>query len=132
MDNKFLTFLREDGFWHMVFALLYDTLILSLLAFAGLMTLEALIPGFISVHINLAKIVFGISLLLFAYAGIGYAKNITLSSRVIPKWFKVILLLWSSLLILNALIKFPLYAIVIIFLLTAVIGKLLYDEFFMQ
>jgi hypothetical protein len=145
MDNKFLTrskrrlasILNQDGFWLMLNFLLRDALVLSLFAFAGLMTVEGLMPGFASGHLNLAKVLFGIAILFFAYIGVNQQSTSLLRQPVdttwrskTSKWLMIGLLLWSSLLILNSLIKFPLYAIVIIFLLTAVIGNLLYDEFF--
>lgn len=141
MDNKHLSFLHEDGFWLTLHALLYDALVLSLLAFAGLMTIEGLMPGFVSAHLNLAKVLFSIALLFFACISIGQQsavakammnrrKNISASSGNVSKWLIGFLLLWSSLLILNSLIKFPLWAIASIFLFTALIGKLLYKEFF--
>jgi hypothetical protein len=122
--------LNQDGFWLMLHALLRDALTLSLLAFAGLMTIEGLIPGFVSGHLNLAKVIFVIALLFFAFTSIGRIKNIPLQSGIISKGLSISLLLWSSLLILNTLIKFPLYAILIIFVLTALIAKLVYTEFF--
>lgn len=130
MDNKYLSFLHEDGFWLMLHALFRDALTLSLVAFAGLMTIEGLMPGFVSGHLNLAKVLVAIALLFFVLIGIGHKKNISLGSGNVSKWLFIGLLLWSSLLILNALIKFPLYAIVIIFVFTGIIGKLVYDEFF--
>ena len=129
MDNKYLTFLKEDGFWVMIHKLLSDTIALLLIAFAGLATVEGLIPGFISVHLNLAKVLIVIALLIFARIIIGHTKKIALPQST-SKWLLGGLMLWSSLLIVNALIRFPFYAIVIVFILTAIIGKLLYDEFF--
>ncbi|MDD5083609.1 MAG: hypothetical protein PHT88_01550 [Candidatus Moranbacteria bacterium] len=131
--QRFTTIFKQDGFWLMLHFLLRDALALSLLAFAGLMTIEGLMPGFVSGHLNLAKVLFAIALLFFAFIGIGqqpaFAKATAWQGKT-SKWLITGLLFWSSLLILNSLIKFPLYAIVITFLLTAVIGKLLYDEFF--
>lgn len=128
MDNKFLSFLHEDGFWRMLHALLRDTLTLSLFAFAGLMSIEGLMPGFVTGHLNLAKVLFIIALLMFAFIAIGSKRSIPVSKGNVPKWFIIGLITWSSLMILNSLIKFPFYAIVIIFLFTVSIGKLLYDE----
>lgn len=129
MDNKHLSFLKEDGFWILLHKLLSDAITLSLLAFAGLMTIEGLMPGFISLHLNLAKVLIAIALLFFARMMIGHTKNMTLPHSH-SKWLTGGLLLWSSLLVINSLIKFPLYALVIITLFTAIIGKLLYSEFF--
>jgi hypothetical protein len=140
-NQRILDIFKQDGFRLMLHFLLHDALTLSLIAFAGLMTIEGLIPGFVSGHLNLAKVLFAITLLFFAFIGIGHTpivaqamadkeKSIPSSSGNASKWLLSGLLLWSSLLILNSLIKFPLYAIVIIFILTAIIGKLVYDEFF--
>lgn len=123
----------------MLHSLLRDALVLSLLAFAGFMTLEGLIPGFISGHLNLAKVLFGIALLFFAFKATSPTEDMEPSAAKAsasqkantPSWLIVGLLLWSSLLILNSLLKFPLYAIAIIFVLTTIIGKLLHDEFFL-
>lgn len=135
--------LHEDGFRLMLHALLRDALMLSLFAFAALMTIEGLMPGFVSGHLNLAKVLFTIALLLFAF--LAMEKSIAIASEKketaqkkptsadrkerLSKWLLIGLASWSSILILNSLIKFPFYAIVIIFILTAAIGKLLYDEF---
>lgn len=135
MDNKIM---KQEGFRLALHLLLRDALALSLLAFAGFMTLEGLIPGFVSGHLNLAKVLCGIALLFFAFKATSPAEDPEPSAAKAsasqktntPSWFIVGLLLWSALLILNSLIKFPLYAIAIIFILTAIIGKLLYDEFF--
>jgi len=142
-NTKIAIFFKQDGLWLALYFLLRDALVLSLFAFAGLMTIEGLIPGFVSGHLNLAKVLFVIALLFFAFIGIERTSAITQSLAVkeksIPsssgnasKWLLSALLLWSSLLVLNALIKFPFYAIVSIFVLTALIGKLLYDELFMN
>jgi hypothetical protein len=142
MNNRQITdIFKQEGFWLMLHFLLRDALALSLLAFAGLMTAEGMLPGFVSVHLNLAKVLFGIALLFFAFIGVGHSpavaqamegqrKNSAFRSGTVSKWLFYGLLLWSSLLTLNALLKFPLYAIVIIFISTGIIGKLVYDEFF--
>ena len=129
MNNKYLSFLKEDGFWIMMHKLLSDTIALLLIAFAGLVTVEGLIPGFVSPHLNLAKVLIAIALLIFLRVIIGHTKNITLSESN-SKWLLGVLILWSSLLIVNSLFRFPSYAIGIVFIFTAIIGKLLYSEFF--
>ena len=138
MDNRYypilkkhaLSILREKGLWLMLHALLSDAIVLVLVAFAGLMTLESLMPGFVSAHINLAKILFAIAVLFLAHFAVGHAYHIPASEKRAPWWLLTILILWSSAIVISSLIKFPLYAIAIIFVFTAIIGKLLYDDFF--
>lgn len=61
-------FLRSAGRWKpylpVLYALALELLELSLFAFAVLVTLEALLPGFVSFRFNLAKPLIGIVLLL--------------------------------------------------------------------
>jgi hypothetical protein len=112
--------------------LLTDALSLSLFAFAGFMTLEGLMPGFIIEHLNLTKVLFTIALVFLA------REALSLRALAIPpevslrkhQIFFVFLCGWSLALLINSLLKFPLFAIVIIVFLTIFIGKLFFDEFF--
>ena len=131
-NHTFLKPFHERGFWLMAHALLSDAVSLMLLVFVGFMTLEALIPGIITSHISMAKFLFVIIALLFAQIVIGQKHTITFTITKNNRWFIKALLFWSLLLILNALLKFPIYAIIIITLLTIAIVCLFYQLFLPQ
>lgn len=130
MPNKnIFSFEHNLYFWMVVHRLIQDTITLALIAFAGLMTLDSVMPGFVSSHLNLAKVLFFIAILFFASFATGFAKPEENPSEPKRQWITNSLVLWSSLLIINSLIKFPLYAIVIIFVTTLIIIKLFHQEF---
>lgn len=118
--------------------LLRDALALSLLGFAGFMTLEGLIPGFVSEHLNLAKVILVIALLMAALIATATMRDKKKSlpdeeatnTKRASRWLLAVLIPWASVLLVNSLIKFPPYSIGIIFVSTAIIGILLYAELF--
>lgn len=127
--------LKETGFWLAVYALLQDALGLLLFGFAGLMTLEGLIPGLVSGHLSLAKLLFAITAILFLFILLGqkYFQQLSVAESRPPKrWMILALLLWSCLLTVNALLTFPLSATAVILILTGIIVFLLHRLFFLD
>jgi hypothetical protein len=123
---------QDRGFWLTAYALGHDLAVLLLFTFAALMTVDGLMPGFISSHLNFAKFLFGLAALLFLLIAIGRKEDVSFPVSKPRKRLIGSLLAWSALLTINALLKFPPLASLVILILTAAIGRLLYQLFFTE
>lgn len=100
------------------FALLTEFLILSTFGCIALLTLEAILPTFISAHIPL-PLLFGLLLILFMLhhqLGIWLSIKIRTPNRYILWALLTFLCLWSLCILLLSLLKFPILFTGIIFL----------------
>lgn len=126
MRHSILLSLKHHKLTPVFFALLTEFLILATLGFLMLLSLEMLLPTFISAHINLA-LCFGLILFLFAChhaLSIWISQTVQMTSRTFI-WFLIILLtLWGMVLLSLSLLKFPLLANIIILLTCAYLGYL--------
>lgn len=116
--------------WLLCYRLLREVIFLALLGFFGLMLLEGIMPGFVSTHINFAKYIFSVGLLIIGHQTIEKRFHIQENAPYYYKIFFWIALVVAGLLLLNSLLKFPFYAISIIFILTSAIAYMLKQEFF--
>ncbi len=126
MRHSILLSLKYHKFTPIFFALLTEFLILATLGFLMLLSLEMLLPTFISAHINLA-LCFGFILFLFAChhaLSVWISQAIHITSRAFI-WFLIILLtVWSIVLLSLSLLKFPLLANIAILLTCTYLGYL--------
>jgi hypothetical protein len=123
--------IRNDrGFRLAAYALAYDAALLFLTGFAVLMVAEGLMPGFVSGRINLAKPLALFALLLFGMAAAGRTWKISVSDRKPDRRLFAVLVLWSTLLVANSLLRFPAYAAAAILALTGTAGWLFYRILF--
>jgi hypothetical protein len=123
-------FWNDKGFWLTLYVLLYDISVLLLIALAGFVTLENLLPGFISTRLNLAKPFFLLTLTLLALITVSRRHNIKAPTVSLKRWHIGVLVAWSLFLTFSSLLKFPPLAILVILLLTSAFAFLLYRLFF--
>ena len=110
------------------FALFTEFLILAALGFMALLSLETLLPTFVSARINLA-LTFGGLLSLFVFH---HAISVWLSQKVNPSKRPLIaaLGLWSVALTILSLLKFPIPAIMIIISFCVLLGYFFRKTYF--
>lgn len=115
---------ENSGYLTLVWALLFEMLLFGFLGFAGLYTLEVLLPTFITARISLTKVFFFLLLGISLLAWIGAKLNLEFPKHSPQKspliWM---VLIWSIALLLISMIKLPLWSIPIF--LTATIGIIL-------
>jgi hypothetical protein len=115
------------------YKLLHDALAIMLLAFSMLLIIEGIIPGLVSSHLSLAKVVLVIILNLGAILWIGRSFQITYDPPTIKKnKLLPVLVIGSFLLIGNSLLRFSLWENIIITLTTLLIIYHLYKMFFVS
>lgn len=114
--------------WELVFHLLTDGIFLALVGLIGLLTFDALLPGFVSSHLNFAKYIFLVGIAILAHQALMHHFAFKEKTSSNGRLFRIFLGIWFVLLLLNSLIKFPLYAIAIIVMLTISIAYLLIKE----
>ena len=115
------------------YKLLYDALLLALVSFAAMLVAEGLIPGFVSAHISLARVMVVIILILGAISWLGSKFQITYDAPTIKKnKLLPFLVLASFLLIGNSMLKFTLWVNITITLIVLLIFFLLYQLIFSE
>lgn len=109
--------LKESGYGNILYALLIEGMFLLLLAFAGLFTLEMILPGIIASRFVLAKFLIVIIFLLISTGFFGKFLGLRFPiSLSIPKPIRILAFLWAFFLLTLSLLKFPLWSIPIILL----------------
>jgi len=126
MRYPFILILKHHKMTPVIFALFTEFLTLAILGFMALLSLEVLLPTFVSARINLS-FYFGIILALFISH---HALSVWLALKIHPlnrqlRTFLVVFLgLWGTILIVLSLMKFPIVATIIICLTCALLGYL--------
>lgn len=126
MRYSILLTLKHHKMTPVIFALFTEFLLLATLGFLSLLSLEILLPTFVSSRINLALYFSGItSLFIFHHAvSVWLPQKIQNLNRSLV-WLSTILLgLWGTTLLILSLLKFPALAIIIILLFCALLGYL--------
>lgn len=115
----------------LTYKLLYDALLLMLVTFAGVLTVDGLLPGLLTSKISFSKITIAIIIVLASIAYLGKNLDITYGKTKINKnKILPVLILFSFLLIGNSLLKFTLWENIIITLTTLLVFFLLYELIF--
>lgn len=113
------------------YKLLHDAMLLALITFAGVLTADALLPGFVTSKISFSKI--ALTLIVIAsmivylgkQLGIAYKESQKLKGKILPA-----LIIFSFLLIGNSLLKFTLWENIVITVATLFVFFLLYELIF--
>ncbi len=126
MMKKFL----ETEYAHILFALLIEGIVLLLLSFAGLFTLETILPGIISTRFIIGKLIIAATLLVFLTAFLGQMLGISFPiTPTRPLRFLLIgSLFWAFGIFTISLLSFPLWSIPIYLFSFAAIGYFAYKE----
>lgn len=134
-NNPLFRLSQNNSFQRTVYAVLSDAIVLTIIGFAGLMTLEGILPGFVSTHLSLTKVSFVLAIFFIAHNALSRIPAVSSALQKNPypllprsRTILIFLVFWSFLLTINALLKFPLPVIVITVILTGMIGKFFYDE----
>ncbi len=96
--------------------LLSDLVLYTLVVLAGLMTFEALIPGFVTARVNLAWLILWSVLLMLAAEAFPPKRRPILSILTENKSVRLVAALWALLLLANASLNFGLPLIPLILL----------------
>ncbi len=121
---------REKGYGHIFYALLVETILLMLLSFAGLFTLETILPGLISGRFIIGKLIIVVTLLFFftallgRYLGISFPMTISSSLRALL----IIGGLWALGILTISLLAFPIWSIPLFLISFATIGYIFWKE----
>lgn len=131
MLTKLLEKLIKKGYGHILYALLIEAILLILLSFAGLFTLETILPGLISGRFVIGKLIIIATLLLFFMEYLGQKLDISfplISSRP-PKIFSIGIGIWAIGILTLSLLAFPTWSIPIFLLSFGAIVHLTFKEF---
>ncbi len=123
--------LVEEGYGHILYALLVETVMLMLIAFAGLFTLEMILPGIISGRFVLGGLFIIASLFIFFAAFLGRQLDISFSAmhaRML-RALLIIGILWTFSILTLSLLSFPIWSIPIFLLSFGAIVYLTFKEF---
>lgn len=129
--KKILAFCSQKNNVMITYKLLHDTLILLLISFIAILISEGALPGLVSSHISLTRLVIIILIVLGAIIIIGrnfqisYEKPNIKRSRLLP-----VMILFAFLLIGNSLLKFAFWENLVITLATLFLLFLLYQIIF--
>lgn len=116
-----------------IYKLLYDALFLTIVSFTGMLLIDGLLPGFISSHISFAKITILIIFLLGTIAWIGNKFQVVYDLPKVKKnKLLPFLVLVSFLMIGNSMLKFALWANIVITLIVIVVFFLIYELIFLE
>jgi len=114
-----------------IYKLLYDALFLLLISFIAMLIAEGALPGIVSSHISLTRVVIVILLVLLSIIWIGKKFQLTYAAPVIKKNKPLpVLILLAFLLMGNSLLKFALWENMIITLTTLFLFFLFYQIIF--
>jgi hypothetical protein len=129
IKNLFEKFMR-DGHAHVLYALLVEVILLILLSFAGLFTLETILPGIISSRFIIGKLIIIAVPLIFFTAFLGRVLGISFSTFHSSSLRILIIggLLWTLGISILSLLAFPIWSIPIFLISFATIGYLVYKE----
>lgn len=96
-----------NQFWIVTYKLLHDALFLVLVLFLGILVMEGMLPGIISDHIGLYKIIFLIAAQISAISTIqkNYGENWPRAPRALGKKIWIMLVLILFLLAINSLLR---------------------------
>jgi hypothetical protein len=131
MENIMKKISINKNYLLITYKILHDILLLILIAFAGILVADALLPGIISSKISFSKMTIALILTssLIAYLGnhlqISYAEEKINKSKILP-----ILILFSFLLIGNSLLKFTLWQNIMITIISLILFFLFYEILF--
>jgi len=121
----------DKNFVLLTYKLAHDALFLMLLALAGMLVSEGILPGFISAHISFVKVIVVIFILLSFIALLGHQLDIAFTSSPMQKNKLVpLLLIFSFLLIGNSMLKFPFWENLLTTLATLLVFFLFYQLIF--
>ncbi len=115
-----------------IFALFTEFLILSTIGFMMLLSLDILLPTFISTRVNLAVVLGGIlSLFVLHHAiSIWLDRKIRSSNPLVIRTVRIFCSLWGIMLLLLSLLKFPTLALIMILGITGLLAYLFRKAFF--
>lgn len=123
--------LKHHRYTPIFFALFTEFLILATLGFMFLLSLETLLPTFVSARINLALYCGALlALFIYHYAFAVWSSQKIQAPRGLFLWFlKIFLILWITTLLALSLLEFPLLASIVIFLLCGLLGYLFHKTY---
>lgn len=130
MFKNVLDNFREKGYGHILYALLIETILLILFSFAGLFTLETILPGLISGRFIIGKLIIVVTLLFFftaflgQYLGISFPMTISSSLRALL----IIGGLWALGILTISLLAFPTWSIPLFLISFGLIGYFFWKE----
>ena len=130
MIKNLLEKFQKNGYIHVLYALLVEIILLILLSFAGLFTLETILPGIISSRFVIGKLIIIVTPLLFFTAFLGRVLGISFST-VHSSSLRILIiggLLWTLGISILSLLAFPIWSIPIFLISFAAIGYLVYKE----
>ena len=114
----------------MVYALSVEALAIGYLYFIGLFTIETLLPTFITVRFSLTLFFFFLLLATFLVALLGQFLELSFPYRITRKSPLLFLgLLWGTGILVISLVKFPLWALILMTALFFVCGYLFWQIF---
>lgn len=114
---------RDTGFLTVVHALLTEALLIGLLYALGLITVEALLPTFVTTRFSIALFIGGLILLLLLTSALGHFLALSFPRTLTLRHPLALLgLLWGVGLLLVSLVKFPFWSIPLIIALFLVSG----------
>lgn len=130
MIKNLLEIFSKKGYAHVLYALLIEGILLILLSFAGLFTLETILPGIISTRFVIGKLIIVATTLLFFTAFLGRILNISFSIATSRLQQGLIIggLVWILGIAIISLLSFPLWSIPIFLIIFSLIGYFFYEE----
>lgn len=133
LSQKFLDVLLEwrlSGALRVAYALSVEALAIGYLYFIGLFTIETLLPTFITVRFSLTLFFFFLLLATFLVALLGQFLELSFPYRITRKNPLLFLgLLWGTGILVISLVKFPLWALILMTVLFFVCGYLFWQIF---
>lgn len=129
LKNLFEQFI-DKGYGHILYALLIETILLILLSFAGLFTLETILPGLISGRFVIGKLIIIVTLLFFFTAFLGRSLGISLPITISSSLRTLLILmgLWALGILTISLLAFPTWSIPILLISFGAIGYFFFRE----
>lgn len=130
MFKNVLDNFREKGYGHILYALLIETILLMLLSFAGLFTLETILPGLISGRFIIGKLIIVVTLLFFFTAFLGRYLSISFPMTISSSLRALLIIggLWALGIIMISLLAFPTWSIPLFLISFATIGYIFWKE----
>ncbi len=134
LSQKFLDILlkwRLSGALRVAYALSVEALAIGYLYFIGLFTIETLLPTFITVRFSLTLFFFFLLLATFLVALLGQFLELSFPYRITRKSPLLFLgLLWGTGILVISLVKFPLWALILMTVLFVLSGYLFFNVLF--
>lgn len=128
MRKNFLATFIEKGYGHILYALLIETILLLLISFVGLFTMETILPGIISIRFTIGKLIVVSTLLIIFATSLGQHLGISfpLSSSMHSRILLIGGLLWTLGILTLSLLSFPPWSIPLFLLSFGTIGYFFY------